>query len=189
MQNLTRAHEELFRRAPDERFGSLIDLWQHCQEDKERSVDRWHAPEAIKVEPAAGRLRLALGQDGVFDMNDWSFAQLCRLARVTKDTPSTSLGFKGDFFSEILHVLRSDMNYGEYVQQEMQLVNCKDLRDRKAITRLASGFLKLLFPDLKPTREEFTEYCVRPAVALRQRVRDELHKMDPEYEKVEIGVA
>jgi hypothetical protein len=28
---------------------------------------------------------------------------------------------------------------------------------------------------------------VRPAVALRQRVRDELHKLDPEYEKVEIG--
>ena len=112
-----------------------------------------------------------------------------QMARVTKDTPSTSLGFKGDFFSEILHVLRSDMNYGEYVQQEMQLANCKDLRDRKAITRLASGFLKLLFPNLKPTHEEFTEYCVRPAVALRQRVRDELHKMDPEYEKVEIGVA
>jgi ATP-dependent Lon protease len=109
------------------------------------------------------------------------------MGRVTTDTPSTSLGFKGDFFSEILHVMRSDMNYGEYVQQEMRLVNCKDLRDRKAIIRLASGFLKLLFPDLKPAPGEFTEYCVRPAVALRQRVRDELHKMDPEYEKVVIG--
>ena len=111
------------------------------------------------------------------------------MGRVTTDTPSRSLGFKGDFFSEILHVLRSDVHYGEYVQQEMQLVNCKDLRDRKAITRLTSGFLKLLFPDLKPTPEEFREYCVRPAVDLRQRVRDELHKMDPEYQKVRIGVA
>jgi len=110
------------------------------------------------------------------------------MGRVTKDTPSMSMGFKGDFFSEILHVLRSDLHYGEYIQQEMQLVNCRDLRDRKAIARLASGFLKLLFPDMKPTEEDFTEYCVRPAVALRQRVRDELHKMDPEYEKVEIGV-
>jgi len=110
------------------------------------------------------------------------------MGRVTKDTPSRSMGFKGDFFSEILHVLRSDLHYGEYIQQEMQLVNCNDLRDRKAITRLASGFLKLSFPDMKPSEEEFTEYCVRPAVALRQRVRDELHKMDPEYEKVEIGV-
>jgi len=32
------------------------------------------------------------------------------------------------------------------------------------------------------------EFCVRPAVGLRQRVRDELHKMDPEYAAVEIGV-
>ena len=107
--------------------------------------------------------------------------------RVTKDTPSVSMGFKGDFFSEILHALRSDAHYGEYVSQEMRLVHCDDLRDRKAITRLATGFLKLLFPDLKPTADEFREYCVRPAVELRQRVRDELHKLDPEYAKVSIG--
>jgi len=109
------------------------------------------------------------------------------MGRVTKDTPSDSMGFKGDFFSEILHALRSDAHYGEYVSQEMRLVHCDDLRDRKAITRLATGYLKLLFPDLKPTADEFREYCVRPAVELRQRVRDELHKLDPEYARVSIG--
>lgn len=109
------------------------------------------------------------------------------MGRVTKDTPSHSMGFKGDFFSEILHALRSDAHYGEYVSQEMRLVHCDDLRDRKAITRLATGYLKLLFPDLRPTPDEFREYCVRPAVELRQRVRDELHKLDPEYAKVSIG--
>ncbi len=93
----------------------------------------------------------------------------------------------GDFFSEILHVLRSDAHYGEYVSQQMRLANCDDLRDRKAITRLAIGFLKLLFPDMKPSEEQFKEFCVKPAVALRQRVRDELHKLDPEYAKVAIG--
>ena len=77
--------------------------------------------------------------------------------------------------------------YDEYVSQNMVLVNCNDLRDRKAISRLAAGFLKLLFPNMKPTEQEFKEYCVKPAVELRQRVRDELHKMDPEYAKVEIG--
>ena len=109
------------------------------------------------------------------------------MGRVTRDTPSRSMGFKGDFFSEILHVLRRDAHYSEYVTQEMRLVNCNDLRDRKAVIRLATGYLKLLFPDLQPTEEEFREYCVKPAVELRQRVRDELHKMDPEYAKVEIG--
>jgi len=110
------------------------------------------------------------------------------MERVTKDTPSHSLGFKGDFFSEILHVLRREAQYGEYVSQNMRLVGCDDLRDRKAISRLATGFLKLLFPDLNPSEEEFRDYCVRPAVALRQRVRDELHKMDPEYAEVDIRV-
>jgi len=109
------------------------------------------------------------------------------MTRVTKDTPSRSMGFKGDFFSEILHALRSDAHYAEYVSQEMRLVNCDDLRDRKAITRLAAGFLKLLFPDIKPSQEEFKEFCVKPAVELRQRIRNELHKLDREYMKVSIG--
>jgi ATP-dependent Lon protease len=110
------------------------------------------------------------------------------MERVTKDTPSKSLGFKGDFFSEVLHVMRRMAQYDEYVSENMVLINCNDLRDRKAIARLAAGFLKLLFPDLQPTEEEFREFCVRPAVEFRQRVRDELHKMDPEYAAVEIGV-
>jgi len=109
------------------------------------------------------------------------------MGRVSKDTPSRSLGFKGDFFSEILHVLRSDGHYAEYVSQEMRLVGCNDLRDYKAIQRLATGYLKLLFPDMQPSEVEFREFCVRPAVELRQRIRDELHKLDPEYAQVHIG--
>lgn len=109
------------------------------------------------------------------------------MERVTKDTPSMSLGFKGDFFSEVLHVMRRIAQYDEYVSENMMLINCNDLRDRKAIARLAAGFLKLLFPDLKPTEDQFREFCVKPAVELRQRVRDELHKLDPEYAKVEIS--
>ncbi|MBE7508234.1 MAG: DUF932 domain-containing protein [Planctomycetia bacterium] len=86
MQNLTRAHDELYLRGPDERFDTLSDLWRHCQEEKERSVDRWHPPQAIKVEPAGSRCRVVLGEDGNFNMNEWSFSQLCRLAGVNKDT-------------------------------------------------------------------------------------------------------
>ena len=43
-QNLTRAHEELFRRTPDETFPTLPALWEHCQAEKERSTDRWRPP-------------------------------------------------------------------------------------------------------------------------------------------------
>ena len=110
------------------------------------------------------------------------------MPRISKDTPSKFLGFKGDFFSEVMHSLRSQQQYTDYVNLNMRLENCNDLRDRKAIVRLATAYLKIVFPDLKVTNKEFVNYCVRPAVELRQRVRDELHKIDREYAKVNIKV-
>jgi hypothetical protein len=86
-QNLTQASQELFRRAPDERFASLDDLWQHCQNFKERSTDRWHSPAEIRTMPTSSRLDLLLGDGGEgYCLNDWSFSQLCKLAGVSKDT-------------------------------------------------------------------------------------------------------
>jgi len=111
-----------------------------------------------------------------------------KMIRVTKDTPSHCLGFKGDFFSEVLHRLRADVRYADYVSQNLPLKNCEDLRDRKAITRLATGYLKLLSPNLSLEYSEYIEFCLKPAVTLRQRIRDELHKMDAEYKKVKIIV-
>lgn len=111
------------------------------------------------------------------------------MPRISENSPSKYLGFKGDFFSEVLHSLRSENQYAEYVNLNINLKNCSDLRDRKAIVRLATAYLKLLFPDFKLTSAEFVKYCLQPAVELRQRVRDELHKMDREYDKVKIEVA
>ncbi len=110
------------------------------------------------------------------------------MPRVSKDTPSNRLGLKGDFFSEVLHQLRKEIRYADYVKLNMRLVGCDDLRDRKAISRLATAYLKVLFPNLQLSEAEFRENCVRPAVELRQRVRDELHKMDAEYVRVRIEV-
>ncbi len=80
MQNLTRASEELFRRGPDECFATFDALWQHCQETKARSVERWHPPTELRVEPYAGQLRLLGGDEATYRLNDWSFTQLCSLA-------------------------------------------------------------------------------------------------------------
>ena len=104
------------------------------------------------------------------------------LPRITKNTPSKNLGLKGDIFGEILHSLRADVKYRDYVKTNMELPECDDMRDAKAIEAGASGLLKILFPDLNPTEEEFYTYCVNPAVELRQRIRDELCKLDREYE-------
>ena len=84
--NLTKAHQELFARTPDETFGSMQELWDHCYRQREQSADRWHAPDALSTRGNNGSLVLTLGSDGAFCMNDWSFSQLCRLAEVSKDT-------------------------------------------------------------------------------------------------------
>lgn len=110
------------------------------------------------------------------------------LPRVSQDTPSIYLGFKGDLFAEILHSLRKDLKYVDYVNVKMHLSGCDDLRDKKAITRTATAYLKLLFPNLEVSNKEFIKYCVEPAIELRQKIRDELWKMDREYKKVDIKV-
>lgn len=94
-QNLTGAHNELFRRGPDEVFASVQELWEHCQLEKELSLDRWNPPQELRPRPQGDRLVLFLGGDGGSVMNDWSFTQLCGLAGVSKDTvnrlsPSTA---------------------------------------------------------------------------------------------------
>ncbi len=99
-QNLKGAHNELFRRGPDESFGTLQELWEHCQREKEQSQDRWCPPQDLRPRPEGERLVLALGGDGA-SLNDWSFTQLCGLAGVSKDTvnrlsPSTAAQVFGE---------------------------------------------------------------------------------------------
>ncbi|GAG54411.1 unnamed protein product, partial [marine sediment metagenome] len=103
------------------------------------------------------------------------------LPRITKNTPSRNIGLKGDIFGEILHSLRADVSFRDYVKTNMELTDCDDMRDTKAIEAGASGLLKILFPDKNPSDEEFYKFCVNPAVELRQRIRDELCKLDREY--------
>ena len=108
------------------------------------------------------------------------------MPRITKNTPSRMLGLKGDFFGEVLHELRPRLEFADYVSHSLRLPACEDMRDNKAIARIAEGFLKLLFPDLNVTEEEFIEFCVNPAVRMRQQIRDELTKIDREYAWVSI---
>jgi len=94
MANLTRASQELFRRSPDERYGSLQELQDFCREQQRQSTDRWHLPAYLAVY-GQENLLCNVGNDGAFLMNDWSFTQLCRMALVGKDTvnrltPSTA---------------------------------------------------------------------------------------------------
>jgi hypothetical protein len=86
MANLTRAHQQLYERSPDERFSSLQDLWGHCQQEKQFSNDRWHLPLSLQPRAVEGSVTVTLGDDGAFLLNDWSFTQLCHLSGINKKT-------------------------------------------------------------------------------------------------------
>ena len=103
------------------------------------------------------------------------------LPRITKHTPSQTIGLKGDIFGEIMHIMRNDISYRDFVKTNMELENCDDMRDRRSVEAGATGLMKIIFPDKNPAEEEFYRYCVNPALEMRQRVRDELCKMDREY--------
>ena len=48
MSTLTKAHDELFRRRPDECFSSVESLIQHCRSEHRDSQDRWYLGVKIK---------------------------------------------------------------------------------------------------------------------------------------------
>jgi len=80
---LERAHKELFRRTPDECFDSFESLYQRCNRDREQSSDCWIHPKNLVV---THDMTACLGDNPDFTFNDWSFSQLCRMAKVSKDT-------------------------------------------------------------------------------------------------------
>lgn len=112
-----------------------------------------------------------------------------KLPRIQEQAISNTIGFKADFFGEVLHSLRHRAGYEDYIRSHGQITGSNDIRDRNAITRLAAGYLKLLFPDLQLSSEELIDYCLRPAAVFRQTVRDQLAMMDAEYKRLTIDVA
>lgn len=110
------------------------------------------------------------------------------LPRIEQSFIATTMGFKADYFGDVLHHLRSRAGYEEIVQKHNTITGTTDRRDIIAISRLATGFCKLLFPHMQVGSDDFAEYCLRPAVQLRQRVREQLSLLDPEYQQVRIGV-
>lgn len=108
-----------------------------------------------------------------------------------------SMIFKGwtinvEYFSEILHTLRTNNTYGLLFDQLVQFEEKADVRDSKAIKRIATGYMKLLFPHWKTiedvNRAEFELYCLNPAVHRRGIIKEQCHNIDPEFKTKMPGV-
>jgi len=86
MATLTAAHRELYRRGPDESFGSLSELHEHCRQERQYSTDLWQMPHTLQPQVHEGELLVPLEKGGHAALTDWSFSQLCRLSGISKET-------------------------------------------------------------------------------------------------------
>ncbi len=106
------------------------------------------------------------------------------LPRIKHHHLAEGMGLRADYLSEVLHALRLREEYAEFVSRFTRSEG--DLRDIKAIQRIASALLRLLFPDLQIGGREFEHYCLQPAKTMRGLIREQLSIMDSEY-KVQLA--
>lgn len=102
----------------------------------------------------------------------------------------TSMIFKGwtinvEYFSEILHTMRTNNTYGLLFDQLVRFEDKADVRDSKAVKRIATAYMKLLFPHWRTiedvNRDDFEVYCLQPAVHRRGIIKEQCHIIDPEF--------
>jgi len=103
------------------------------------------------------------------------------IPRIQRDHIADGVGLRADYFAEVLHALRHREEHADFVKQYTTAPGDADKRDVTAVQRLAAAFLRLYFPDLQVTREEFEHYCLTPARTMRALTREQMSIMDPEY--------
>lgn len=115
------------------------------------------------------------------------------IPKLGPDSYSKDYGFITDYFCEILHELRR-MDLLSAVRPRFELIDTGKTaqgvsgRDQRAVMKTTAGLLKLLYPDGKIGDEELEEVLLL-ACELRQRVREQLHRMAPgEYDRVRLGI-
>lgn len=90
-----------------------------------------------------------------------------------------------EYFSEILHLLRDDTTFSPIVDSLLEIPSHADTRDVKAIKRLTTAYLKLLFPHVKSAAdiniEEFKLFCFDEAYDKRAVIRKQIHQIDREF--------
>lgn len=109
------------------------------------------------------------------------------IPRMNDDLKVCGWALNTEYFTAILHELRGDGSYRYIVDELLEVPRGADTRDTEAIKRVATAFLKLLFPNWRDPNDvrttEFNIYCLRPAKRMRLFIKGQLAKMDEQYKK------
>ncbi|MCK9471662.1 MAG: BREX system Lon protease-like protein BrxL [Bacilli bacterium] len=112
------------------------------------------------------------------------FIEGWKLVRLTKGLIINGLTLNVEYFSEILHKLRECSEYSKVVEDLVYTPQNADTRDEKAVKKLATAYLKLLFPHVRSAadidKDEFNTYCLIPAMNKRRIIREQRSYVDTE---------
>ncbi len=114
------------------------------------------------------------------------------IPRMNENLKISGWALNTEYFSTIMHMLRDDVSYRAIVEKLIVIPNGADSRDTEAVKRIATGYMKLLFPHVRNEREisknDFKYYCLDPAVKMRQIIRYQLGILDKEFEGKNVPV-
>lgn len=107
------------------------------------------------------------------------------IPRMHDDLKISGWALNSEYFCTILHLLREDASYRAIVDQIVEVPAHADTRDTEAVKRITTAYLKLLFPHVRSADDvilrEFQQYCLRPAVKMRQIIKKQLGILDIEF--------
>lgn len=107
------------------------------------------------------------------------------IPRMHDDLKISGWALNSEYFSTIMHLLRSDATYRAVVDQMITVPERADTRDTEAIKRICTAYLKLLFPNVRSVYDidkmEFDRYCLRPAKKMRDIIKRQLGILDVEF--------
>ncbi|MDD2230456.1 MAG: BREX system Lon protease-like protein BrxL [Candidatus Cloacimonetes bacterium] len=114
-----------------------------------------------------------------------AFIQGWDLIRVNEDMLLRGYSLNVEYFSEIMHLLRRDNSYSCIVTEMVEIPSGADTRDKNAIIKVATAYLKLLFPWVRDVEdvdaEQFRRYCLEPAIRKRAIIKEQIALLDPEF--------
>ncbi|WP_323737501.1 BREX system Lon protease-like protein BrxL (plasmid) [Methanosphaera sp. ISO3-F5] len=107
------------------------------------------------------------------------------LPRMKEELKINGYGLNVEYFSEILNEMRSIPHFEQITRQMIEVPPKSDTRDTKAIIKITTAYLKLLFPHARTiddvSSEDFEEYCLKPAIEMRGIIKYQISLIDDEF--------
>jgi ATP-dependent Lon protease len=107
------------------------------------------------------------------------------IPRMNEGMKISGWALNSEYFCTIMHMLRDDTSYRAIVDRIVDYPADADTRNTEAVKRIATAYMKLLFPNVRSVEDinvmEFQQYCLRPAVKMRQIIFRQLGILDSQY--------